>query len=332
MGEKTIVQQSTSGYIVKDSIRSRNKNSKILKFISTIANVSMRCASVVSPVLNTRLRYWFNYGHRIHLNPPVTFIEKCNWYKLNIVIKHAIFRDCSDKLLVRDFVIKRGYGHYLNDLLCTFDDVDHIDFDILPKQFAMKLNDGAGYYIICNDKDNLNRTEVIKKMKKWWKEHKYLSYSELQNKASKRMIIVEKFINDFEDNGQPTDYKFYCFDGEPKAILTVWERNMDDAKKIFMSTDWKFLSYAYKGGKAEADLGEYPARPKDLDKMIECARALSKGFPFVRVDLYQGKENPIFGELTFTCAGAMFTAETDPAVLDMAALFKVPTEFTVPEN
>jgi hypothetical protein len=98
----------------------------------------------------------------------------------------------------------------------------------------MKLNDGAGFYLICTNKKELDYEEEKKKFRRWWKVNNYLMYSEMQNRARKRMIVVEKYIDDFENNEQPTDYKFYCFDGEPVAILVVWERDVD-TKKIFMS-------------------------------------------------------------------------------------------------
>lgn len=40
-------------------------------------------------------------------------------------------------------------------------------------------------------------------------------------------------------------------------------------------------------------------RPKQYDKMIECAETLSKNIPFVRVDLYDVNGQIYFGELTF---------------------------------
>lgn len=320
------IDQSTEVRTVKDSIRSKNRNSVILLMVSKTANAIMRFASRISPRLNTELRYFLNYGKRIRLNPPITFVEKCNWYKLNIVNKYEIFRTCSDKYAVRDYIIDKGYGEYLNELICTFKNPDEIDFDKLPDKFAMKLNDGAGFYLICTNKKELDYEKERKKFRRWWKVNNYLMYSEMQNRARKRMIVVEKYIDDFENNEQPTDYKFYCFDGEPVAVLVVWGRDVD-TKKIFMSKEWEFISYAWKGGKADTNINALPMRPRDLDKMIKCARDLASGFPFVRVDLYQGKDKPIFGELTFTCAGAMFTAETDPSVLNMADLFKVPTDF-----
>lgn len=297
-----------------------NQNS-VVNFASKAVNEFFCLTSVISPKWNTKLRYRYTFGKKLDLKHPRTFIEKCCWYKVNIVGKHAIYRTCSDKYAVRDFIRERGCGQYLNELIAVYDRVEDIRWEELPESFAMKLNDGAGYYIICDDKTTLDPNEVVKKLKGWWKEHNYLLYAEMQNKAEKRRIVVEKYIKD-SDSKQPTDYKIYCFNGVPKAIMVVSDRG-EHTKKVFMSTDWSFLSYAYKAGE-QAEGGCIPECPKDLVEMLRCAEKLSKGFPFVRVDLYQGKDGPIFGELTFTCAGALFTAQTDPKVMDMAKLFELP--------
>ncbi len=46
-------------------------------------------------------------------------------------------------------------------------------------------------------------------------------------------------------------------------------------------------------------------QPQNLGKMIEVAEKLSKGFPVVRVDLYNIAGRVFFGEMTFTSLGGM---------------------------
>jgi hypothetical protein len=47
------------------------------------------------------------------------------------------------------------------------------------------------------------------------------------------------------------------------------------------------------------------ARPSTFDEMVECARRLSAGWPFVRVDLYEVDGRTVFSELTlYPGAGA----------------------------
>ena len=64
-------------------------------------------------------------------------------------------------------------------------------------------------------------------------------------------------------------------------------------------------------------------RPKNLDKMIEYSRILSKPFPFVRVDFYEVGGKVYFGELTFTPTGCLGTYYTDDAYLQLGNLLKL---------
>lgn len=288
-----------------------------------IVNGFFCLTSLISPSLNTKLRYRYNFGKAINLKNPNTFIEKCNWYKLNIVNKQEIYRKCSDKYAVRSYLEQTGCKKYLNDLIAVYDSVDAINWSELPDSFVMKINDGCGYYIICDDKNQLNISESKKQLKKWWHEHNYLLYSELQNKSEKRRIIVEKYIHGPENLKRPVDYKFYCFNGTPVAVLVIMDRGADE-KVVMMSMDWKPYSKMVKGYTTIDTTGLMPEKPRDYEEMIECVKKMSSTFPFVRVDLYQSDNGPVFGELTFTCAGAMFTAHTDDLDLNMAELFKLP--------
>ena len=46
-------------------------------------------------------------------------------------------------------------------------------------------------------------------------------------------------------------------------------------------------------------------KPAGLDEAFAVADRLSKGFPFVRVDLYVTEQGVRFGEMTFTPAAAL---------------------------
>jgi hypothetical protein len=50
-------------------------------------------------------------------------------------------------------------------------------------------------------------------------------------------------------------------------------------------------------------------RPKELDKILEYSKVLSKGFPHMRVDFYIVDGRVIFGECTFFPAGGKVAFE-----------------------
>ena len=87
------------------------------------------------------------------------------------------------------------------------------------------------------------------------------------------------------------DYKFFCFDGEPKMLFVGTERNNPNTETRF-DNHLDILN-----GHPQADT--IPAKPDNYDDMVEVARQLSKGFAFVRIDLYSHKSGVLFGEITF---------------------------------
>ena len=100
------------------------------------------------------------------------------------------------------------------------------------------------------------------------------------------------------------DYKFYCFNGIPKLLyVSQGLENHDTAKISFLNIDWTFADFGRSDYKAWETL---PKKPQNYENMLEIAKKLSKGIPFLRVDLYEINNKIYFGELTFSpCAGMM---------------------------
>ena len=94
------------------------------------------------------------------------------------------------------------------------------------------------------------------------------------------------------------DYKFYCFNGEPKFLyVDVPKGHGDHTSEItFFDINYKraeFRRTDYKDAKVE------PKKPVNFDKMIEFSKLLSKGITFLRVDFYEIDKKLYVGELTF---------------------------------
>jgi len=64
-------------------------------------------------------------------------------------------------------------------------------------------------------------------------------------------------------------------------------------------------------------------RPAGLEKMLEYASILSKGFPQVRVDFYCIGEKVYFGEMTFTSNGGCMPYFTDEYQRELGSLCKL---------
>ena len=122
---------------------------------------------------------------------------------------------------------------------------------------------------------------------------------ELQYRDIKHRIIAEEYI---EQSGRNLfDYKVHVFNGEPKIIQVIGDRDFENhtAKECFMTTEWisqNLMSHAYK----KYDVP--PEKPSNLSEMLDIARLLGSGFRYVRVDLYNLDGQIKFGEMTFTPA------------------------------
>lgn len=208
--------------------------------------------------------------------------------------RDPLITNCIDKYKVRDEIYSRNCGEILTELYGVWDDIDDVDFSVLPEKFALKMNNGSGCNILCYDKSVLDLPAIRRLFKKEMNRNYYYTYGEWGYKNIVPKIICEELI-ETEDNKPPKDYKIFCFEGEPKFLFVASDRYDHQTKFDFYTTDWEWLPV--KNGHPNA--GNVLPRPEKLDEMLEYARKLSKGFPQVRVDLYCEFGKIYFGELTF---------------------------------
>ncbi|RXZ54747.1 hypothetical protein ET524_09835 [Senegalimassilia faecalis] len=117
------------------------------------------------------------------------------------------------------------------------------------------------------------------------------------------------------------DYKFYCFDGEPRFIYVSQGLERHETARIdFLNMDWERASF---GRPDYASFEAIPSKPDTFDEMTGLVKELSKNMPFVRVDFFEYKGRPRFSEMTFhPCGGFMpfDPPEWDEKVGDMLTL------------
>lgn len=179
------------------SIKEIAKKSKIIRNVYyKIVEWKYNIATLISPKLNTKMRYKKVFGKRLDLENPKTFNEKIMWLKLNCYIKDPLVIKCADKYRVREYVEECGYKDILIDLIGVYDNAKDIPWEDLPNQFVLKWNYGAGMNIICTDKAEMDKNEVIRQMEKWRKNKIWLPYAELQYKYTPPKIVCETILND----------------------------------------------------------------------------------------------------------------------------------------
>ena len=234
----------------------------------------------------TRFGYWMDWNH------PKTFSEKLQWLK--VFDRHEEYTLLVDKVAVKPFVAGIIGWEYVIPTLATYRSVDEIDFDKLPNKFVLKCNHDSGGLVVCKNKKDLDLIAAKKKLRKGLK-HTYITQNrEYPYAKVPRQIIAEPFIVD-ESGYELKDYKFFCFDGQPKFLFVATGRLENDVKFDFFDMDWNHIPV--KNGHPNS---LKPIRkPEGFEKMVEIAKKLSMGFRHVRVDLYNVNGKVYFGELTF---------------------------------
>ena len=258
-------------------------------------------------------------GRELDLLHPETFSQKQQWYKLNA--RFPLMQQCADKYAVREYIKECGYGNLLNELLGVYEDPNQIDLKSLPSQFAIKASHGSGFNIIVKDKSQLNWKQTKKMLRSWMHQNIAWGGREWVYMDMPRHIIIEKYLED--ETGELRDYKFFCFNGEPKFMQLEVGRYTDHNTRNFYDMEWNLMPFGKElPHNPDVDI----PKPEMFEEMKKIAKDLCKPFQFVRVDLYQVGGKVYFGELTFFPAGGApdFVPEKyDKIVGDMWTLEKV---------
>ncbi len=283
-----------------------------MKMIKHTVKSALKFSANISPEFSAKAHYYIKFKKKLNLRNPTNFNEKIQWLKFN-EYKGDIYTLCADKYKVREYIISKGCGEILNELYGVYDNPQAIDYDALPEKFALKCNHGAGYNIICDNKSALNIEKTNKKLNEWMKQDFSSHFVEPQYKKIERKILCEKFIEN-EYGGFPDDYKFYCFNGKPYAVMVCIGREKGTPKFYYFDMDWNPLPF-----EDTIELindNQLPEMPEGFHKMKEYAFKLATDFKFVRADFYLLNGQVIFGELTFTpSAGLDVTLQEADVIL-----------------
>lgn len=260
-------------------------------------------------------------GYRIDLKNPKTFNEKIQWLKL--YDRNPMYSTMVDKYEAKKYVAERIGDEYIIPTYGIWDRFDEISFANLPKQYVLKCTHDSGGLAIVRNADNVNFQAVKKKINKSLRTNFYMQNREWPYKNVTPRIIAEKYMEN--DDGQPLrDYKFYCFDGEPKFLyISEGMENHATAKISFLSCDWKFASYERSDYQSFKEL---PPKPTQFEKMKAIASKLSLGIPFLRVDLYEINGHIYFSELTFSPCGGFMPFKNAAHDYDIGSMLSLPME------
>lgn len=263
---------------------------------------------IVPDDIMSKLYYRIVLHKRLNLKNPSTFNEKIQWMKLYYYPKNPVVVNCTDKYEVREYIRNKGYGDRLVPFLGVWDKPEDIEWDSLPDQFVLKCNHGCAYNIVVPNKSKMDITSTKSKLASWLKEDFGAFNIELHYSAIKKhRIICEEYLGDCL-----TDYKFFCFNGEPSCIYVSKDLIHDRQAQIgFFYLDGTKMPLHRND---YIDLAEVTL-PPFFEEMRNAATVLCKDFPFVRVDFFVTDNTWYFAEMTFTPGAGMMPF--DPESFDL---------------
>lgn len=246
--------------------------------------------------LYLRLLYLIKMHEPLNLSNPQKFTEKIQWLKLHS--RKPEFTAMVDKYAIKKYVCDLIGKEYVVPMIGIWDSFDEIDFNALPVKFVLKTTHGGGScgVVICHDKSTFDKERAKRKLNNSLHTDIYQLFREWPYKDVPRRIMAEELIEIPESNDL-TDYKLFCFNGDPKYIQVIKDRNTHETIDFF-DADWNHQPFYGLNPKVK-NSSQAISKPAGLADMIKIARRLAKDIPFVRVDFYQVGNRVYFGEITF---------------------------------
>lgn len=231
---------------------------------------------------------------------------------------------CTDKLLVRDYVKKVIGDKYLPKLYAVYTRPDDFDIKSLPDSFMLTFNAGSGQNKIVTDKSQINQTEIRSLIRSWLTYNHSELACEMQYRYIPPRVIARELVNIRPD----IEYKLWCFGGRVEFIvLNSYSDGHNNIRVKTKTRDWQDAGFYQCGMGVVGEIEQEFKKPDFLDELIKIAEKLAAPFDFVRVDFYETKSGElVFGELTFSpTAGFLYYKPNDPAIqIRLGQLYKLP--------
>lgn len=267
-----------------------------------------------------KLMYRAYIGKKLDLKHPKTYNEKLQWIKL--YDRKDEYTRNADKYLVRDFIKQTIGEDYLIPLIGVYRHPDEIPWKGLPKKCVIKCNHASHTNIICEDIDQLDIEDAKKKLVSWLKLNLYYHGREWCYKNIKPLIICEQYL-ETKSGTIPNDYKFMCFNGEPKLIQVHENRGKENYSLSYYSPDWQRIDMKRIDAPTNKSLVD---KPKKLEEMLSIAKRLAANTYYCRIDLYYEDDKVYFGEITYYPTSGFSTFDDDTTDLLLGSYIKLPID------
>lgn len=260
----------------------------------------------------TRLEFLIYHHRWPRLNPPVTFSEKI--VKRKMVDRDPRMPRLSDKILAKEYVAGILGNDWIIPSLWTGEKLPPFSERNWPIPFVIKASHGSGWNDFVRTEKELDWDRTERLAERWMRTTHALHAKEWLYTEIQHRLLVEPFKGAGET--APNDYKFHVFAGRT-ALIQVDLGRLQTHRQLFYDPQWKRLPYSYV---CPFD-GEEIDPPKSLAEMIRGAELLGSGFAYVRVDLYEIDERPMFGEFTFYPNSGQFSFKPESVERELGRLW-----------
>ncbi|MBQ0062668.1 MAG: glycosyl transferase [Prevotella sp.] len=285
----------------------------------TIYKIMRRLSKWCPCIFYIKATYYLQNGQKLNLKNPQTFNEKLNWMKIHL--HDSLFTRLADKYEVKEYIAQKIGSSYVVPTLGIWNNFEEIDFNALPNEFILKATHNSGGIVICHDKKTFDKETSSKILKNALKQNWYYTSCEWVYKGIRPRILADTLLKD-KNKTELQDYKFWCFNGEPK-IMYITNKGKNIYENFY---DMNFNPININHGFPRM-LPEY-SKPNTFEGMRQLATTLSKNIPFVRIDFFDIDGHIYFGEFTFYDWGGMrrFKTKEEELMLgswiDLSSYFK----------
>lgn len=225
------------------------------------------------------------------------FNDKIQWLKL-FDQSHDKRRLC-DKQMLKDYVGCRLGENYVPKTIAVVNDPDDINVEDLPERFVIKTtHDSGGVKVLSKSEFVENRVFLAKFFRKKLSVKYGYGTGEWCYLYVKPRLIVEEYVNfsvNSSSDDYPPDYKFHCSDGKVIFLQFIYNRRLKPTE-VIVDPNGKETGIWFDRNMRK---GREFLLPDCWAEMVTIAEELSRGFKYVRVDVYNGPDRPLVGEMTF---------------------------------
>jgi hypothetical protein len=235
---------------------------------------------------------WYELGDFPNLIDCRDFNDKIQWLKLFDQRSETI--QCSDKILMRDYVRERVGEEHIVEIYQVHDHFYQINFDLLPNDFVIKTNHDSGTVIQVWEKKILDFNVIQKQIEKSLQKIYGWEKGEWAYAFVRPKVFVEELLY-VQKNLSPPDYKFHCVNGKIQWLQFIYDRGRS-TKECIVTPSGIVTSIHFDHNMEHKESFKIPDQWNKMKYIVE---KVAEGFKYVRVDCYLVGKKIYIGELTF---------------------------------